>query len=127
MENDKKSQIEDKFTLICPECGVGNLKGTQNCIVCDRDLQNTIAFLENDSFDLEITKDSIIEYRKTFWGNNRTGKVNKYALTKMENIEFGTPVSRLIFIYGGKRVVLPLREGNLEKIKEVLIIKQNSL
>ncbi len=126
MENDNELQIEDEFTLICPECGLANLKGAQNCIVCDRNLQNTIAFLEDDSFDLEITEDSIIEYRKNFWGTSRTGKVNKYALNKIENIEFGAPVSRFIFIYEGKRVVLPLREENLEKIKEILI-KSNFL
>ncbi len=120
MENDNESQIENEFTLICPECGVGNLKGAQNCIVCDRYLQNIVAFLEDDSFDLEIAEDSIIEYRKTFWGDNRTGKVNKYALNKIENIEFGTPISRLIFIYEGKRVVLPVRKENLEIVKEIL-------
>ncbi len=117
MENDDELQINDEFSLICPECGVGNLKGTKNCIVCDRDLQDTIAFLEDDSFDLEITKKTIIEYRKTFWGTNRTGKVNKYILNKIEDIEFGTPISRFIFIYEGKRVVLPLRKENLEKLK----------
>ena len=120
MESDNESQIENEFALICPECGIGNLKDAQNCIVCDRNLQNIVAFLEDDSFDIEITKDSIIEYRKTFWGDNRTGKVNKYALNKIENIEFGTPISRLIFIYEGKRVVLPLKEENMDKLKEIL-------
>ena len=120
MESDNESQIENEFALICPECGVWNLKDAQNCIVCDRNLQNIVAFLEDDSFDIEITKDSIIEYRKTFWGDNRTGKVNKYALNKIKNIEFGTPISRLIFIYEGKRVVLPLKEENMDKLKEIL-------
>ena len=126
MENDNEPLPEYEFTLICPECGVGNLKGTQNCIVCDKNLQNTIAFLEDDSFDLEITEDHIIEYRKTFWGDNRTGKINKYALNKIDNIEFGTSISRFIFIHEGKRVVLPLREENFRKIKEILT-KQISL
>lgn len=120
MESKKEIKNESQFDLICPECGVGNLRGTENCIVCDKDLKNTVAFFEDDSFDLEITKDSIIEYRKNFWGTNRTGKVNKYILDKIENIEFGEPISRFIFTYEGKRVVLPLKEENLEILKEIL-------
>lgn len=120
MESKKEIKNESQFDLICPECGVGNLRGTENCIVCDKDLKNTVAFFEDDSFDLKITKDSIIEYRKNFWGTNRTGKVNKYILDKIENIEFGEPISRFIFTYEGKRVVLPLKEENLEILKEIL-------
>lgn len=66
MESNRETKIKSQFNLICPECGVGNLRGTENCLVCDNDLKNTVAFLEDDSFDLEITKDSIIEYRKSF-------------------------------------------------------------
>ena len=104
--------------MICPECGIGNLKGTENCLICGKNLENTLAFLEDDSFDLEITKDTIIEYRKNFWGTDRTGKVNKYNLKEIENIEFG-PSSRFIFLYNGKRIVLPLQEENLKKLKEI--------
>lgn len=118
MENNKETKIDFQFELICPECGVGNLKGAKNCLVCGKNLEDTIAFLEDDSFDLEITKDAVIEYKKTFWGTNRTGKINKYDLNKIENIEFG-PSSRFIFIYNGKRIVLPLREENLKKLKEI--------
>jgi hypothetical protein len=120
VENENKKHTEDQYNLICPECGVANLKGTENCLVCDRNLKDTVAFFEDDSFDLEITKNSIIEYKKSFWGDRRTGKVNKYILDKIENIEFGSPVSRFIFIYEGKRVVLPMQKENLEKLKEVL-------
>ena len=118
MENEKEIKIENQFDLICPECGVGNLKGAKNCIVCDKNLEDTILFLEDDSFDLEITKDTIIEYRKKFWGDSRTGKVNKYNLNEIENVEFG-PSSRFIFLYNGKRIVLPLQEENLKKLKEI--------
>ena len=125
MENNKEIKIENQFDLICPECGVGNLKGVENCIMCGKNIEDTVAFLEDDSFDLEITKDAILEYKKTFWGDSRTGKVNRYNLNEIENVEFG-PSSRLIFSYNGKRIVFPLREENLEKlkeIKEVLIVK----
>lgn len=123
MESNNETKIESQFDLICPECGVGNLRGAENCLVCDKNLKDTIAFLEDDSFDLKITNDSLIEYRKNFWGTNRTGKVNKYIIEKIENVEFGSPVSRLIFIYKGKRIVLPFREENLEKLKHVLNYK----
>ena len=52
MENNKEIKIENQFDLICPKCGVGNLKGTKDCIVCGKNLEDTIAFLEDDSFDL---------------------------------------------------------------------------
>lgn len=119
MDLNQNNQIIDNFSLICPECGVGNPKNTENCIVCDKDLKCTVAFFEEDSFDLEITEDYLIEYRKNFWGSNRTGKVNKYALNQIEKLEFGSPISRLIFKYHEKRIVLPLKEDNLKKIKEL--------
>lgn len=106
------------FNLICPECGVANPEGAKNCLVCDRNLEQTLAFLEDDSFDLEVTEDFLIEYRKNFWGNRRTGKVTKYRRDNMGNIEFGSPVNRFIFIYRGKRVVLPLKEENMEVMKK---------
>ena len=120
MEDRKEKKVETHFDLICPECGVANLKETKNCLVCGKNLENTVLFLEDDSFDLEITKDVLIEYRKTFWGNRRTGKVNKYNLNEIKDIEFG-PSSRLIFLYNGKRIVLPLKEENSKKINEISI------
>lgn len=108
------------FDLICPECGVGNPEGAKNCLVCDKNLEETIAFLEDDSFDLEITSDCLLEYRKNFWGTERTGKINKYLWVKMDDIEFGSPINRFIFIYDGKRIVIPLREQNMEILKEFL-------
>ncbi|MEN6592341.1 MAG: zinc-ribbon domain-containing protein [Methanobacterium sp.] len=38
------------FNLICPECGVGNPEGAEYCLVCGRDLQETILFMEDDPF-----------------------------------------------------------------------------
>lgn len=118
MEDKIKGKIENEFDLICPKCGVENLKGTENCLVCGKNLEDTITFLEDDSFDLEITEYAIIEYKKSFWGDKRTGKVNKYNLKEIKNVEFG-PSSRFIFLYNGKRIVLPLQEGNLKKLKEI--------
>jgi len=108
------------FSLICPECGVGNPPQAENCLVCDRDLEKTVAFLEDDSFDLEVTLDCLIEYRKNFWGTNRTGKVNYYQRDKMENLEFGSEISRFKFDYEGERKVIAFRKENLEKLKGLL-------
>lgn len=117
MVSNENNEIMNNFTLICPECGVGNPNNAANCIICDRDLKNIIAFMEDDPYDLEITKNSLIIYKKNFWGNERTGKIIEYKIDKIEKIEFGSPVKRFIFEYENKRVVLPLREENMEIIK----------
>lgn len=108
------------FSLVCPECGVGNPPQSSNCLVCDRDLEKTVAFLEDDSFDLEVTRDCLIEYRKNFWGTNRTGKINHYPLDKMQNLEFGGEISRFKFDYEGERKVIAFRKENLEILKALL-------
>ena len=122
MDSNEYNETLEEFSLICPECGVGNPKNTENCIICDRDLTNIIIFLLDDPYDLEITEDSLIEYKKNFWGTERTGKITIYYLSKMKKIEFGSPITRFIFEYEGKRVVLPLREENMEKIKSIFKI-----
>ena len=108
------------FTLVCPECGVANPDNSLNCMVCDRDLTNIVLFLEDDSFDLELTGEFLIEYRKNFWGTERTGKVIKYPLSEITNIEYGSPITRFKFDYNDKRQVIPLKKENMEVLKEVL-------
>ena len=108
------------FTLVCPECGVANPDNSLNCMVCDRDLTNIILFLEDDSFDLELTDEFLIEYRKNFWGTERTGKVIKYPLSEITNIEYGSPITRFKFDYNNKRQVIPLKKENMDVLKEVL-------
>jgi hypothetical protein len=108
------------FTLVCPECGVANPDNSINCMVCDRDLTNIVLFLEDDSFDLELTGEFLIEYRKNFWGTERTGKVIKYPLSEITNIEYGSPITRFKFDYNDKRQVIPLKKENMEVLKEVL-------
>ena len=115
---DEEIEPTISFDLICPECGVGNPTGSKNCLVCDKNLENTLYFMEDDSFDLEVTADCLLEYRKNFWGTRRTGKINKYRWDKMENVEFGAPINRFKFTYEGKRVVIPLRDENMETIKK---------
>lgn len=108
------------FDLICPECGIANPDNSEFCLVCDRDLTNIVLFLEDDFFDLEITENCLIEYRKTFWGDSRTGKVVKYPLNEISNIEFGSPITRFKFDFDGKRHVLPLRKENMDSLKTLI-------
>lgn len=108
------------FNLICPECGIANPDDAEYCLVCERDLTNILLFFEDDFFDLELTENCIIEYRKSFWGTRRTGKVLKYPLTEISNIEFGSPITRFKFDFEGKRRVLSLREENMKSIKTIL-------
>lgn len=117
------------FSLICPECGVANPDDSLNCMVCDRDLTNIVLFLEDDSFDLELTSEHLIEYRKNFWGTDRTGKVIRYPLSEIRNIEYGSPVTRFKFDFNGERKVIPLRKENMEILKDVLpiVIKRNNI
>jgi len=115
---DEDINIPDIKLIVCPGCGVGNPEGSEECIFCEKDLKETILFLEDDSFDVEITEEFLIEYKKKFWGDERSGKVNKYKLSEIKDMEIGSPVARLIFNYEGKRVALPLKEENLEKVKE---------
>lgn len=109
------------FSLICPECGGGNPSDSLNCLVCDKNLEETVAFMEDDSFDLELTSELLIEYRKNFWGTRRTGKVKHYVRGEMENLEFGEKISRFKFDYHGKRIVIPLRTENIEKLQLLLM------
>lgn len=117
------------FTLICPECGVANPDDSISCMVCDRDLTNIVLFLEDDSFDLELTFEHIIEYRKNFWGTDRTGKVIRYPLSEIKNIEYGSPITRFKFDFNGERKVIPLRKENMGVLKDVLpkIINENNI
>ena len=115
-----KETYKTSFEKICPSCGVGNPSDASNCIVCDRDISETVLFLEDAFFDLELTQDELVEYRKNFYRTRRTGKVMRYTLKDMDDVEFGHPVKRFIFEYHGERVVLPLEEGNYERLKETL-------
>lgn len=111
---------ETSFDKICPSCGVGNPSDALNCIVCDRDLRETVLFLEDAFFDLELTHEDLVEYKKNFYRTRRTGKVVRYHLKDMAEVEFGHPVKRFIFEYNGERVVLPLEDDNYERLKDTL-------
>ena len=109
------------FDRICPSCGVGNPEDADKCIICDKDLNETVLFLEDEFYDIELTRESLIEYRKNFFRTRRTGKVKKYSLNKMENIVFGHPITRFSFVYNGKKEVYALKKENYMCLKDWMI------
>lgn len=66
------------YDVICPECGVGNMESARECLVCGLYLENTLVFME-ESLRHGGHPNYIIEYRKSFWGDPRTGKVVEYS------------------------------------------------
>lgn len=112
--NDKTS-----FNRICPECGVGNPEDADSCIVCDKDLSETLLFFEDDFYDIELTSELLIEYRKNFYRTRRTGKVKKYFIAEIKDIKFGHPIKRFSFKYKGKKEVYALKEDNYNSLKEL--------
>ena len=56
MSLDDEYPVKISFNRVCPECGVGNTADAENCIVCDKDLTETVLFLEDEFYDLEVTE-----------------------------------------------------------------------
>jgi len=121
MSADEEYGDKISFGKICPECGVGNPNDAETCIVCDKDLSETLLFLEDEFYDLEVTKKFLIEYRKNFYRTRRTGKVKKFLIDKMEKIKFGHPITRFNFEYDGKKEVYALKDENYDSLKDLMI------
>lgn len=121
MSFDDEFQEEISFNKICPECGVGNPDDAENCLICDKDLSETVLFFEDEFYDIEVTGEFLIEYRKNFYRTRRTGKVKRYILDEMENIEFGLPIKRFIFEYNGKKEVYALNDENYDALKNLMV------
>jgi len=116
----EETDKSEDFGKICPACGIANPENENRCIMCDKDLTLTVLFLEDSFFDIELTTTEFIEYRKNYYRTRRTGKIKRFKLDKMENIEFGSPIKRFIFDYNGKREVYPLKDENFMNLKEKL-------
>lgn len=108
------------FGKICPACGMANTTDSKYCLMCDKDLMETVLFFEDEFFDIELTSTEFIEYRKNYYRTRRTGKIKRFKLDKMENISFGSPIKRFIFEYNGKREVYPLKDENYDELKQKL-------
>lgn len=120
MTLDDKYSDGISFDSICPNCGVGNPDDADKCIVCDKDLLETILFLEDEFYDIEVTEDEFVEYRKNFYRTRRTGKVIRYKLGEMEKLKFGYPITRFSFEYNGKKEVYALKEENYNLLKGLM-------
>ena len=121
MDLDNEYNNGISFDKICPKCGVGNPDEADNCIVCDKDLEETMLFFEDEFYDIELTNDSFIEYRKNFYKTRRTGKVKIFNIDKMEKIRFGHPITRFTFNYNGKKEVYDLKAENYRSLKYLMI------
>lgn len=121
MSMDEECNIGISFDKICPNCGVGNPEDAKNCMVCNKDLVETVLYFEDEFYDLELTKEYLIEYRKNFYRTRRTGKVKKYRIDKMEKIGFGHPITRFSFEYNGKKEVYALKKENYGCLKDLMI------
>jgi hypothetical protein len=108
------------FDCICPNCGVGNPVDADNCVVCDKDLVETVLFVEDEFYDIEMTGDEFVEYRKNFYRTRRTGKVKRYRLADMKKLEFGYPITRFSFEYHGRTEVYALKEENYNLLKRLM-------
>ena len=121
MDLDNEYNNGISFDKICPKCGVGNPDEADNCIVCDKDLEETMLFFEDEFYDIELTNDSFIEYRKNFYKTRRTGKVKIFNIDKMEKIRFGHPITRFTFNYNCKKEVYALKAENYRSLKYLMI------
>jgi hypothetical protein len=121
MDLDNEYNNGISFDKICPKCGVGNPDEADNCIICDKDLEETMLFFEDEFYDIELTNDSFIEYRKNFYKTRRTGKVKIFNIDKMEKIRFGHPITRFTFNYNGKKEVYALKAENYRSLKYLMI------
>ena len=116
----EETHNSEDFGKICPACGLANPENFNRCIMCDKDLTLTVLFFEDAFFDIELTTTEFIEYRKNYYRTRRTGKIKRFKLDKMENIEFGNPIKRFSFDYNGKREVYPLKDENYMLLKKKL-------
>ena len=116
----EEEDYSENLDKICPNCMIANPNNAENCMMCDKDLLETVLFLEDEFFDIEITSKEFIEYRKNYYRTRRTGKVKHFKLDKMRNINFGTPIKRFSFEYDGKKEVYPLRDVNFILLKKLI-------
>jgi len=121
MSLDDEYIVKISFNKLCPECGVGNPDDAENCVVCDKDLTKTVLFLEDEFYDLELTSELLVEYRKNFYRTRRTGKVKRYMIADMNKLNFGHPITRFSFECDGKREVYALKKENYNSLKDLMI------
>jgi hypothetical protein len=121
MSLDNENNNGNCFDKICPNCCVGNPDDADNCIMCDKDLEETLLYFEDEFYDIEVTNDLFIVYKKNFYKTRRTGKILRFDIDKMEKIHFGYPITRFTFSYNGKKEIYALKAENYRALKYLMI------
>ena len=94
-----------------------NTENSETNAVSDKNL----LYIEDQFFDIEITKNKFIAYEKKNSGTKRTGKVKEYNMDAMENIHFEYPVTIVNFDYQGKKAVYSFNPKNYNSLKDLMI------
>ncbi|MGB9201167.1 hypothetical protein [Methanobacterium sp.] len=81
----------------------------------------TLLYIEDQFFDIEITKNKFIAYEKKNSGTKRTGRVKEYNIDVMENIHFEYPVTIVNFDYQGKKAVYSFNPKNYNALKDLMM------
>ena len=94
-----------------------NTENSETNAVSDKNL----LYIEDQFFDIEITKNKFIAYEKKNSGTKRTGKVQEYDIDAIENIHFEYPVTIVNFDYNGKKAVYSFNPKNYNSLKDLMI------
>jgi hypothetical protein len=94
-----------------------NTENSETNAVSDKNL----LYIEDQFFDIEITKNKFIAYEKKNSGTKRTGKVKEYDIDAIENIHFEYPVTIVNFDYNGKKAVYSFNPKNYNSLKDLMI------
>jgi hypothetical protein len=105
------------FTVITIMTDNDNTENSTNNAVSDK----TLLYIEDQFFDIEITKNKFIAYEKKNSGTKRTGKIKEYDIEAIENIHFEYPVTIVNFDYNGKKAVYSFNPQNYESLKDLMI------
>jgi hypothetical protein len=94
-----------------------NTENSETNAVSDKNL----LYIEDQFFDIEITKNKFIAYEKKNSGTKRTGQVKEYDIDAIENIHFEYPVTIVNFDYNGKKAVYSFNPKNYNSLKDLMI------
>ena len=81
----------------------------------------TLLYIEDQFFDIEITKNKFIAYEKKNSGTKRTGKIKEYDIDAIENVHFEYPVTIVSFDYKDKKAVYSFNPQNYRSLKDLMI------
>lgn len=115
----EQKRILKEYDWVCPRCSTGNYNDTKVCKDCGLNLDDALAFIEDDD-DYEITDSTLTRYPTKFWSKERTGKKEEYLIKKMEDVNVNYENQSINFKYSENPVTFRLDMKNLDKMKELL-------